>query len=1116
MHNFLSYKGLDKYFVHPIVFKALLTMKISFFMLLVFVTTVSAESRAQRITLSMKNAKIDRVLAEIKKQSDHRFLYSSEVLQLTELIDVQVKDADLIKVLDEITKGSNLQYRLIAGTVTISVRAKRPVNGNRMLDEEPRQELRVSGVVKDANGNLLSQASIFVKGSTTNGTNTDTDGRFSLLVPRGAVLVVSYIGYKSAEFAATDREPLEITLEDDESELEEVVVTALGISREKRSLSYATQNIDGGQVSQAKETNVINALQGKVAGLVITRNATGPGGESKVLLRGNRSITGNSQPLYVIDGVPLDGGIEMLNSDDVESMTVLKGASAAALYGSQGQNGAIIITTKRGKSGAVSVNYTGGIAFDQAAVLPELQFEYGQGDGGQFVPNSEHSWGPKAEGQEVTLWNGETVPLLGQPDRFKDFFRTGQTNTNTISINGGGEKMQTLFSYGNMQAEGIMRNNDLKRHNIDFKIANDISDKLSFFSKITYIYESVDNRVVPGEGGTYALPSLYRTPTSIPSSAMRDYIYYDELGIEKQNYWKPGSSILLNPYWALNRVLYNQKRDRIIGLISANYKFNEWLSFQLRGSIDKTIGENDHKIYADNYFSQVGSTYNYGKRTTQGNNVDALLSFDKALSSDFHLTANVGGAVQGGRYKGETGNANGLNKPNFFFMKNAVSPNVNNYIGRRPEVQSVYGTATLGFRNYLFLDVTGRNDWSSALPETNQSYFYPSAGLSAILTDMFELPSWINFGKINATYANSGYGGNEYLDQVYYNVGQGGAIITPTIQSLGDYKPEITTSYEVGLDWQFFNNSLGINFTYYDTKTKNQLLLIGVPPATLFNSKYINAGLIQNRGVELLTTFRPIKTGPVTWDGSVNFSKNVNKIIRLTDKVKSAILVDSRAALIRADEGGSFGDMYVKDWERDEQGRRLVDDNGRPILTSGNDVFLGNFNPDFMLGFSNNLHYKGISLGFLVDYRQGGYIVSGGQALMDADGHTKNSLEGRESGLILDAYTLDGNKNTQSIDAQSYWSMIGDRYPTGALYAYSATNVRLREVVLSYALPSSLLSKTKFLKGASISAVGRNLFFFKLDAPIDPEITQGLNGGGIEYAALPSTRNFGFNLMLSF
>ena len=975
----------------------------------------------------------------------------------------------------------------------------------------------VSGRVTSAdNQEALSGVTVIVKGSAS-GTSSNSDGEYSINANPNDSLVFTYVGFDEEHAAVGNRTTINIALRNTGIGLSEVIVTALGITRSVKSLAYSVQNIKGDKLNKAKETNLINTLQGKVAGVTITKNATGPGSDSKVLIRGNRSITNSNEPLYVIDGVPLSGNVGMLSSDDIESMTVLKGASAAALYGSQGQNGAIIITTKRGKAGETIVNYIGGYTLDEAAVLPKLQFVYGQGDAGIYSANSEHSWGPKITGQSVELWNGHTVPMAGQPNRLKKYFRLAGTLTNTVSVQGGNDKTQSYFSYGNMLAQGILRNNDLTRHNFDWKITNNITSKLSFFTKLTYIYETVSNRVFPGDGGTFALPSMFRSPVTIPLSEMEQYTYLDATVTEKQSYWRPGSSVQLNPIWALKRVLNHQRRDRFLGLISLKYNFSDWLNLQVRGSLDKTISNNEYKVYADNYFSSVGSDYDRTANRNMGINVDALLSFNHSLAKNFDVTGNIGASLQESRFESTLESANGLNKSNFFFMSNAKSPFITNSYGRRPQVQSLYATTTFGYNNYLYLDLTARNDWSSALPKANQSYFYPSVGISAIVSDMLQLPSWVTYGKARITYASSGFGGTQYLDRAYFSVGSGGSISTPSIQSLGNYKPELTHSLEFGLDWRFFNNRFGFDLTYYNTKTKDQLLLIGIPNATLFDQKYINAGLIRNKGIEVTADYTPVKTKDFSWTIGGNFSKNVNKVIRLTDNMKSVVIGAGDAVyLIKVDEGSSYGDVYVKGWQRDDKGNRLVDSLGAPVLTDGTNVLVGNFNPDYMLGFSSSFTYKGFALSFLIDHRQGGVVISGTQALIDADGHSVESLRGREGGIVLEGVNKNGNKNAVAIEPQKYFGLIGGRYPAAEFYSYSGTNTRLRELVLTYTISGKFLEKTRVIKKAEISAVGRNLFFFHRSAPIDPEITRGVNGGGLEYAQLPSTRTYGLNLNLSF
>lgn len=994
------------------------------------------------------------------------------------------------------------------------------------------QDKVIKGKVSDGQGNSIPGVNVLIKG-TTNGTTTNIDGDYEISASTGSMLIFSFIGYSSQELVVGNRQVIDVTLKEDVTMLGEVVVTALGIERAAKSLTYSTQTIGSAALSEAKETNVVNSLQGKIAGVVITRSATGPGGSSKVLLRGNRSITGGNQPLYVIDGVPMNsgsrasgggsfggrdggGGISMINPDNIESMTVLKGASAAALYGSAGQNGAIIITTKSGKSGKLSVDYNGGVTFDKAISLPELQYEYGQGDGGVYASNSEHSYGPKADGHEVTLWNGKKVPYIGQPDNLTNFFRTAATINNSISANGGNEKMRTFFSYGNVKAQGILRNNDMTRHNIDLKIDNNISKRLSFSTKITYIYQEVDNMPHTGEQG-YALSSIYRAPTSIPLDEMKEFAYTNAEGNEMQNYWKPGSSILSNPYWNLNRELFFENKDRVLGLFSAKYEFNDWMNIMVRGSIDKTIEGTENKIYNDTYTTYgLGSNYLVTNYTRQSTNVDALFSLQKDIAQNLNLSLNIGAALQGGKSTSTSVNANGLNKQNYFFLVNARNPLTTNGFSESPQVQSVYGTATLSLKDYLFLDVTARNDWSSALPPGNQSYFYPSVGLTAILSEMLKMPEWVSYGKVRASMAYSGSGGGAYRDRNYYSVAAGGLITTPTTKSLPTYKPEITQAFEIGAEWRLFHNRVGVDFTYYTTDTKNQLITISTPAASLFSTQYINAGLINNKGFEVMLNFVPVRTNNFKWDATFNYSKNINKIVRLTEDVTRAILVDDRQVLIDAAVGGSYGDMYGVGWQRDAQNRPLVTEAGSPMLTGGKTVPLGNFNPNYNLGFNNTFTYKGVSLGVLFDYRNGGTVIAGTQALLDADGHSKASLWGREGGIVLDAYTVDGTPNTKSITSQTYFGAIGERYPAGEFYAYSGTNLRLRELVLGYSF-ANLLKDSRFIQDVRLSLVGRNLFFIKKEAPFDPEIISGTgNYGGIEYNSLPSTRNLGFNIRLTF
>lgn len=1107
-------------------------MKMTCMLVTFTLVNIYSTAYAQRATLTGDRVPMDRLFSSIKEQTGYVFFYDMELLKSAKPVTVNVVEKELHDALEIIFNDQPLDFSIVNKTIVISEKPE-----HRLVKEKPVTDdanVPIKGRVVDARGEPLIGVSILVKGTGT-GTTTDVEGNFSLDAPENSILVFSYIGFTSQEIEVGNRTDIEVVLTEDQQALDEVVITALGIERESASLPYSAQIIGGENLSQAKETNFINSLQGKIAGVTITKNATGPGSASKVLIRGSRSIFGNNQPLYVIDGVPMDNtsreqgtggthggrdggdGIGMLNSDDIETMTVLKGASAAALYGSLGQNGAIVITTKRGTVGEITVDYAGNYSFDSPFILPEVQSQYGQGAGGVFNANSETSWGPLITGQLVTLWNGKQMALEGQPDRIKDFYRTGSSLSNTLAISGGSERMQTYFSYGNTKAEGILRNHELRRHNFDFKISNNISSKLSFFTKLTYIIEDVDNKPFTGERND-ATGSIYYAPSSIPLSEMKDFEYFDELGNRKQSYWRPGSTYLSNPYWKMNRQLFFEQKIKLLGLITAKYKFTDWLDLQLRASLDRTDENTEEKMYEDSYeLSGNGNVYNLYDGNRRASNMDFLLSFNNTLSESFNLNGFVGGSVQETRYESVRTVANGLNKLDYFFMGNARNPRTTNTFGRTPQVQSLYAAASVSYNDYIYLDLTARNDWSSALPKENQSYFYPSAGLTAIVSDMVTLPRWMSYTKLRVSWANAGYGGQQYLTDNYFTVGAGGTINPPSVRSLGNYKPELTSSFEAGLDWRFFTDRLGIDLTYYKSQTKNQLITLSVPNATLFSSQYINAGLIENNGIEMVLHGTPLRTKSLSWDIMVNYAKNNNKVIRLSELLKTAVLGDDRQVLHTVEEGKSFGEMYMAEWKKDEQGRRLVNADGVPIVTPKT-AYAGNYNPDYMMGLNNSLsHTSGFSLSFLIDYRNGGTVVAGTQSALDAGGNSKNSLMGREEGIVLDAYTEDGEKNTKRITAETYWQSLGNRTPVKDFYAFSATNLRLREAVLGYRIPEQLVRRSGFIRAASVSLVGRNLFFFYRDAPYDPEIATAMtNRGGLEYASLPTTRNIGFNLRLSF
>jgi len=970
------------------------------------------------------------------------------------------------------------------------------------------QDRTINGkVTANEDGNALPGVTVLVKGSTIS-SQTNASGNFSIRFPSASTeLEFSYLGYVTQTVQVGPSNTLNVSMTADTRLLGEVVVTALGITRETKSLTYSTQSLKSDELNKTTGVNMNNALQGKVAGLTLTRGTGGITSGSSIILRGNRSITGSNAPLYITDGVPGSSGMD--NGDNIESISVLKGAAAAALYGSAGQNGVIIITTKKGVAGKTFVEFNGGLVFDQPDILIDYQTAYGQGDAGLYVASSEHSYGPKMTGQTVTLWNGTSVPLSADPDRLKNFFRTGLTLNNSLSINTGADKIQTYISYSNIRAQGIMETNALTRHNVNIRVANTISPKLSIDSKVTYNYQ--DGNSLSGNGGSWAL----RVPVSIPLSEMRKFEYTDSDGNLRQSYWKPGSSIQGNPYWSLYRNTNDSKSHRIVALLSAKYDINNWMSLQLRGNVNQSFSSGWNKTYADSYASQVGSNFSTSNGNSLSSNMDGLLAFKHDLIKDVNLSGHIGGYIAGSHSESSSQSANGLFKRDYFYMTNALAASASNDFSQSPQIQSLYSSLSIAYKDYLYLDVTGRNDWSSALPKGQESIFYPSIGVTAIVSDMVKLPSWVSFGKARVSSAHSGFGGNAYLSREYYSVSAGGAIISPTVLSPGDYKPELTTSLEVGLDWKFLNNRLGFDVTYYETKTSNQLLLIGAPSATLYAQKYINAGLVENKGIELLMNGTPLKMGKLSWDATFNFSKNNNKVVKLTEVQKVVILRDDASATIKVEEGKPFATMYVKGWQRDAKGNKLVDVQGRPLLTGPKSTYIGLATPNYMASLTNSFNYSNVSLSFQIDKRDGGRIIGFQQGLLDADGHSQRSLEGRETGIIIDGYTAAGVKNDKSITSQAYYGAIGDRYPTGEEYNYSGSNVRLREVSLNYKVPAELFSNSKYIKSVNVAFSGRNLFFFQRTAPFDPDLAQNTSGGG-GYNDLPFTRTYALNLKVTF
>ena len=992
----------------------------------------------------------------------------------------------------------------------------------------------VRGRVVDVSGEPLIGATIREKGGTR-GTVTDIEGNFILSVPDSAVLQVSFVGYESIEVSVGGRKTLEIQLRENTVMLDNVIITALGLEKKEASLAYSIQKVKGEELTRMKEVNMITALAGKAAGVQINKNSSGIGGSAKVSLRGIRSASGDNQPLYVIDGVPMlnigteqaysaiggtanagnrDGGdgISNLNPEDVESISILKGAPAAALYGSQAANGVILITTKKGNTaGQRNIHFSTGLTFDKAFSLPKMQNCYG-------VSDVVDSWGEKT--------------YLPTSNELNDFFRTGLTSITSVSVNYGNEKIQTYFFYANTTGRGIVDKNQLTKHNINLReTAVMFNQRLKLDGNVNVMRQIVKNK--PVSGGFYMNPlvGLYRFPRGEDLSYYKDnYEIYDperKLGI--QNWHTFTEDFEQNPYWIQNRIQSKETRMRSIISLSANLRINSWLTVQARGSVDYISDKMRQKFYASTAPALCGANGRYIEMDYQETLIYGdVMAMGKRKWEDFALDVAIGGSindknVNSTRY--DSKNAS-LKYANVFNLANIVmngSASIDQKIDSRRQLQSVFGTAQVGYQDKVFLDLTARNDWASTLAYTSHEksgFFYPSAGLSFLIDKWIQLPEWISFAKLRGTYSKVGNDIPQFITNSVSHITAGGELQANDAAPFKEMEPEMTHSVEVGTEWRFFQSRLGFNLTYYRTNTHNQFFKLPALAGDMYAYRYVNAGDIQNRGWELTVDATPVLTPDFTWKTSLNFSSNRNKIKELHEELKELVYGPSSFSssyAMKLVKGGSIGDIYGKAFVRDAEGNIVYqtegDHKGLPAVEGeGNTIKVGNANPRFIMGWNHTFSYKGFSLYFLLDWRYGGKILSQTQAEMDLYGVSQVTALARDRGyVILEGQQIDNVKGF-------YKNIVGGRAGVTEYYMYDATNLRLREVSLNYTFPKKWMQKTKVLKDLQLAFVARNLCFLYKKAPFDPDLvlSTGNDNQGIEVFGMPTTRSLGFTVKCEF
>lgn len=988
----------------------------------------------------------------------------------------------------------------------------------------------VTGVVTGADdGQGIPGVNIVVEGTTV-GATTDIDGKYSLAVAKDATaLVFTFVGYDTQTMAYSGQSTIDVVLNPTLTALNEVVVTAMGISREKKSLAYTAQQVDGDELTTVKDPNVINSLSGKVAGLFINKSASGAGGSTRVVLRGNKS-TRNNQPLYVIDGIPVlnfspdqptsvwggsnadgsvgrDGGdvISSLNPDDIESISVLKGASAAALYGSQAANGAIMITTKKGNAESAKITYSTSYTFDKVMNTPKMQFDYGQSSEG-----SVDSWGDKG---------------VNAPDHVSDFFRSGSTFINSLTFSAGTKKAQTYLSYANTSSKGVIPNSKFSRHNFDLKeTANFFDGKLDVVAHMNYVHENADNR--PSTGLYFnPLTGLYFFPRGLNFNEYKDnYEVFDpNRNLYAQN-WIADNDNQQNPYWIINRNRNYDKKDRVFANVLLKYNITKNLNIVARGNLDKSFTDFEQHIYATTQGTLAESNGRFVKNNTNGTQLygDLLINYNKYFAEKFNLTVNAGTSIRDTRIYGEYFDSKGANLryANIFSLQNInqldAAFNISQSLSRR-QLQAVFANAQLGYKGMLYLDLTGRNDWSSTLPD--KSYFYPSIGLSAIISEMVDA-DWLSFGKVRLSHAIVGNDVDPFVLNERHTINPVTGLQFATVGLLPgtELKPEISSSTEIGFDFRFFKSRLNLDLSLYKTSTENQFIQIGAPLGSGYSFYLVNAGIIENKGVEAMIEGVPIRNDKFEWSIDLNFTKNTNLVKELHKDLPNGEYyltepgVNNYAMLLR--EGGSFGDIYGKKFRRASNGNIVVSEDGTPLAAEGGLEYVGNSNPDYMMGLSNNFKYGNFNLRFLIDGRFGGQVMSITEAMNDELGVSQATADARDNGGVeMDAEYEDGTPFVGKLDADKFYKAVGGRAGITEYYTYDATNIRLRELSLGYFIPL----QSKVFSDAKVSFVARNLFFFMNNAPFDPDISMSTGTAlqGVDTFSLPSTRSFGFSLIFT-
>lgn len=1093
-------------------------------LLILLLIAVPVQWAAAQLTLSTPRTTLGTVIKQIQSQSKYQFFYNDKLSTVT-VEPLKVKDASLEQVLNTLLKNKDISYKIEENIIYLSEK-----ENSDSLQQQSGKERTITGQVVDAKGEPLIGVSILVKG-TTDGAITDLDGNYKIVTKsNNPVIVYSYIGYKTQEIPLKGQTAINITMMDDTQVIDEVVVTALGIKRSEKALSYNVTQVDAESALAVKDANFINSLNGKVAGLNINSSSSGIGGASKVVMRGSRGIEQSSNALYVIDGIPMynlsaSGGSEEMqsqgsteaiadiNPDDIESMSVLSGAAAAALYGSNASNGAIVITTKKGKVGRVALTVSSNTEMLSPFVMPQFQNRYG-------TSGTDASWGKRLNEANYRGY-----------DPASDYFQTGLIGTESVTLSTGTEHNQTYLSAAAVNSRGIIPNNKYDRYNFTFRNTTlFLEDKMKLDVGAQYIMQKDRNMV---NQGIYANPlsSAYLFPRG---NDWEDYKMYERYDLERNmytQYWPQGggSFRLQNPYWINYRNLRDNDKDRYMLSAALSYDILSWLNVAGRVRLDNSYNTYTQKYYASTIATIAeGENGFYGVTNTRDKQTyaDLLLNINKTFGEDWSLTANIGASYSDNRSEALAVSgpiaANGL--PNFFTVAQLdKETGKREETGYREQTQSIFASAEVGYRSTYYLTLTGRNDWPSQLagPNSKQSsFFYPSVGGSVVLSELFKLPESISYLKLRASWASVGLPFGRFLAYPTFSWNTStGAYSSQSAYPLYDLKPERTDSWEVGLTARFLKH-FNFDVSFYNTKTYNQTMDAKLSPTGGYSTFYAQTGNVRNRGVELSLGYKNT-WNKFSWSSNYTFSANKNKILSLIDGYINPVTGEeitkdrmdvgglSKARFILK-VGGSLGDLYSQsDLLRDSNNKIYVNADGNVAVNDkADDIYLGSVFPKANMAWRNDFQYGNWGLGFLLTARLGGVVYSATQAVLDSYGVSEATAAARDNGGVV----INGN---DMIDAQKWYTVVGADSGIPQYYTYSATNLRLQEASVSYTIPRK---KLKNIMDITLSLVGRNLWMIYCKAPFDPEsvATTGNYYQGIDYFMMPSLRSVGFNLKLKF